>query len=302
MTRTTVAPGITWVHLVAPKPEELAALQREFNLHELIVRELHGPSSRGKAEHHGNYLYLVLHIPLWNAEDQTSRRGEVDCVMTRAALLTVTYEALEPLETLAERIRGNDPALGSITSTAQLAHALVQTVNDFSLRQLQHIEEKVQNVGARIFKRQDRALLEEIGRIKRDILDFSIIAASQRTTIESIATGNGTVWTAEDEIYRSDLVGSALKIDYLIERLQVTIESHSDMLSQLFQMRTAEVIRRFSIVGFLTVPLILYSTIALQPSVVGDHIRTSAEFWGAFAVVAVFVGILATIFHRKGLL
>lgn len=302
MTRTAVGKNLTWIHATSPTADDIAALQREFRFHDLIARELAEPSSRGKAERHDGYLYLVLHAPRWSAVEATSLRGEVDCIVTDRTLITVTYDDVEPVAAFAERVRGNDPALARATSTAELLHEFVLGIDEFSLRQLRHVEEKVRRVGAELFRRQDRALLEEVSRIKRDVLDFSIIAASERTTIESLAETGASLWAPADAIYLSALVGSSLKIDYLVERLRATIESHSETLSQLFEVRTSEVLRRFSILGFLTFPLILYTTIALQPSVVGDHLTTSAEFWGAFAAVALFVALLAVLFRRRGLL
>lgn len=297
-TETLVTKKLVWLNVVAPTDDEVAMLAERFYLHPVIAGELGVSSSRSRVESHDGYLFLVYHLPLYDVENLTSRRAEIDVIATEDAFITVSYEELEPIRDFEKRIAKLPER--DLSSTAELAYHLVEAVNDFSVRELRHIEEKTQDVGRELFRNSGKKLLRDIAVIKRDLLEFSLTAASQRVMLESLVPVGSAFWGEQHRIYLSDLWGDFLKTHYLLENLRATIESYSETVSQLFQLKTAEVVRRFSILGFLTFPLILYATISLEPTVARTFIRTPEDFWLVFAGVALFVGILAVVFRKKG--
>jgi magnesium transporter len=289
---------LTWWHITRPAERDLAEVAKAIHPHHLIMEELTSVSDRSKVEAYDDYVYLVYHLPIWNAKERTSRRGEIDIVATKNAVVSVAYENLEPLEQFRNDLKAK--LAGKVQNPPELIHYLLQEMNVFSLRELRHVEEKANAVGRKLFKRADSALLEEISYIKRDLLDFGIIAASQKTTLESLAEVGTQFWGEDARIYFADLLGSLLRVHYLLENLRATIVSYSETVSQIFQFKTSEIIRRFSILGFLTFPLLLYATIALQPTVAPTFIQNPSEFWVIFGAIFVIVVALAMFFRKKG--
>lgn len=290
----------TWVNVTSPDAGELADLPRIIPVHPIIHQELSTPSDRSKVESYGSYLFLVYHLPLYNPHGRTSRKAEVDFVVSHDTLITVSYEPLEPLEQFIHAIatRTED----EVTSTAHLVYHIIRLINEFSLRELRHIEGKVASVGARIFAESSYTLLEDVSYVRRDILNFSIIAAPQRVTLESLSDTGTTFWGKEYRVYFTDLLGEFLKTHYLLENLRATVESYGDTVSQILDFKATQVMRRFTILGFLTFPLLLYSTIALEPTVAGTFIRSASDFWMVFSIIASFIALLAIVLRKKNVL
>jgi len=290
----------TWVNVTNPDAGELADLPRIIPVHPIIHQELSTPSDRSKVESYGSYLFLVYHLPLYNPDGRTSRKAEVDFVVSHDTLITVSYEPLEPLEQFIHVIatRTED----EVTSTAHLVYHIIRLINEFSLRELRHIEGKVASVGSRIFAESSYTLLEDVSYVRRDILNFSIIAAPQRVTLESLSETGTAFWGKEYRVYFTDLLGEFLKTHYLLENLRATVESYGDTVSQILDFKATQVMRRFTILGFLTFPLLLYSTIALEPTVAGTFIRSASDFWMVFSIIAAFIAILAIVLRKKNVL
>lgn len=299
MKKIQITPSINWFHITNPKESDIKELQEVFDIHPVFLGELLRPSSRSKVEVFGDYLYLTYHLPIYNINKRTSQKLELDIVATKDALITVSYEELEPL--LKFELDVSKSTKREEKTTAELICEILYEIEDFSFRQLKHIEEKVNKVGENLFKKQgEYKLLEDISYIKRDLLDFSLIAAQQRNALDSFVERGAAFWDESVNVFLSDLHGNFMKIHYLLENLRITIESHSQTVSQIFQFRTSEVVRKFSILGFLTFPLVLYSTISLEPKVASTFIKTPADFWIAFGIVAILVAVLAYIFRKKG--
>lgn len=297
-TETPVTKKLSWLNVVSPTEEEVAMLAERFYLHPVIAGELGVASSRSRVESYDGYLFLVYHLPLYDIENRVSRQAEIDVIATEDTLITVSYDDLEPIREFERRIARVPER--DLVSTAELVYHLIETGNDFSVRQLRHVEEKTRIVGSELFRDSGKKLLKDIAVIKRDLLEFSLTAGSQRVMLESLVPVGSAFWGEQYRIYLADLWGDFLKTHYLLENLRATIESYSETVSQLFQLKTAEVVRRFSILGFLTFPLILYATISLEPTVARTFIRTPEDFWTLFGAVTVFVAVLAVAFRKKG--
>src|SRR5499426_4894282 len=65
-----------WVALKDPEPAMLAAMQQEFDLHELAVEDARHGHERPKIEEYGDSLFAVLHIVEKDGDEL--RVGELD--------------------------------------------------------------------------------------------------------------------------------------------------------------------------------------------------------------------------------
>ena len=54
-----------WVALYEPDPAELAAMQQEFELHELAIEDARHGHELPKLEEYGDELFVVLHTVQW---------------------------------------------------------------------------------------------------------------------------------------------------------------------------------------------------------------------------------------------
>jgi magnesium transporter len=300
MIKKTRINDVTWFQLESPKEKEIAELKGLFEIHPIIQEEIYHSSDRSKVENHGEYVFAVYHLPIYNEKERTSRRAELDIIATEDLFITVSYEKIEPLAEFSKRVSKDKSFKDKIKTPAQAVYYLLEEVNVFSLRQLRHVEKKVNAVGTDIFKRPDQELLEEISYIKRDLLDFGIIAAAQKTTLESLIRVGTEFWGKEVEIYFSDLLGDFLKTHYLLENLRATIVSYSETISQIFQFHTSNIVRRFSILGFLSFPLLLYATVTLQPQIAPTLFADPLEFWLIFALITVILIWFLMVFRKKG--
>ncbi len=298
--RYTINNAFYWTKITAPVKGEIREVAKELRLHPLIARELLEPSNRSAVERYDHHLFLVYHLPIWNDAEKTSRKGEIDIVITNDTIVTVTYEELEPIERFERGLSKKSEE--EIQSTAHLLYHIIHEINEFSLHELRHIEHKVDEIGRRLFKEEDKKLMEDVSYVKRDLLNFTIIAAPQKTILESLVNAGPEFWGHEYRVYFSGLHGDFLRLHFLLENLRATVESYSETVSQIFNFKAAQVMRRITILGFLTFPLILYATIALEPTVARTFIRTPSDFWEIFGIISGVIIVLSVILRKKNVL
>src|SRR3989344_3264659 len=136
---------LTWIDVLKPTKKDLEFIRKQYYFHPIILDELLHTSARSRVEPYDNYLFLTYHLPMYDKNIKSSRRAEVDFLITKDKIITVHYEDLEPLNNFWRRLsndpRFKDQALGENTGT--LSHFLVQEILLFSQRQLRHIEDNV---------------------------------------------------------------------------------------------------------------------------------------------------------------
>jgi len=298
MQETQLPHHISWLHFMNPSSEDLQTIRKHFpSIHPIVAEELLVASERSKVENFGEYLFTVYHLPIYNPINKTSRRTEIDFIITHEAILTVSYERLDVLIEFKKDVENKK--YGDILSTGIFLYHLLEKINQFSLRELHHIEKKVNAIGSSLFASQNASLLEKISYVRRDILEFSIIATPQKAIIESLIHEGKRFWGDDIHPYFSGILGDFLNIHYLFENLKESIDSYSDTITQMLQFRTSEIMRKLSIVSVLTFPLLLYSTVALQPQVADAFIKNHIDFWIVFGVIAIITTFLAFLFKKK---
>src|SRR5581483_648428 len=72
------AGGLVWVHLTAPSAEEIAALSQRFGWHPLDLEDVLSKRQRPKIDEYPNYLFGVLHFPVYDKTVQRLNAGELD--------------------------------------------------------------------------------------------------------------------------------------------------------------------------------------------------------------------------------
>jgi len=295
--------NIVWVNIVKPTTKDLQFLAEEFKLHPIVLEELIHPSARAKVEQFDSYLYFVYHLPVFDLEQKTSRRGEIDFIITKDALISVSYERLEPVDLFIDKLdrdeRYKDRILGG--PTVRLLYYLLDFCLSFAFRQLKHVDEKIEIIRKDLFAGRERQLLEDISYIKRDLLSFYLCFQPQQGIFKSLLVVGPSFWGPEIQIYFSDLEGDYLRVLQYCINYKETIESFEETNVQLLNAKMNSVMQKFTVLAFLTFPLILltsiYQAITIKPFLTGNYYL---DFWILFGAVSVITLILLRIFRKKG--
>ncbi len=286
--------NVTWVDLVRPTDKNLDDLRRRFKLHEIITKELKGPSARSRVERYGDYLYLIYYFPIYDSKEQASRRSEIDFVITKDAVITVHYEDIEPIKEVKEKFL-------EFESSFELTYRIIAALLNYQERQLRHIQEKVESVGSMLFKNKERQVLKMVSRVKRDVSEYRIISRHQGPILASLLAEGLRFFGEKDanKPYIDSLIGDHMKILNQIEDYRDAVADYEDTNNQLMNLRINEAMKTFTILSFMTFPFVLLVTV-IDMNVAGNPLKSiHGIFW--IVVVTVIVGMVSlyTYFKNK---
>ena len=293
--------GVAWITVVKPTKNDVDALKKIHKFHPVILDELLGPSERSRVELYASYMFLTYHLPIYEEELKTSRRGEIDFLITKDKVITVYHENLAPIENLKRAlVKNTDFRDHVLRGTAHLVYHIIEEILSHSNRQIRHIEQNVKFISQEIFKGRERDMLERISYVKRDILDYSIVSEPQEILLTSLAEMGEKFWGGQVKVYLMDLVGDHHKILRRLKNYIETIESLETTNAQLLSAKMNIIMQRFTILAFLTFPLVLFLSLVETVDFVGEFVLASpVRFWSIFGLVAILVFTTVVVFRKK---
>ena len=291
---------LTWIDVQNPTKKDIEFIRKQHKFHPIVLDELLHVSARSRVEPYDKYLFLTYHLPIYDRNIKSSRKGEIDFLITKDKVISVHYEDLEPLNNFWRRLNNDknfkDRAMND--NTGQITYYLIEEILSFAQRQLRHIEESVSELTKELFQRKEEHLLQKISYLKRDILDYSIISQPQEIILDSLVEVGNKFWGGNMKIYLSDLAGDHLKIIQQLDNFKETVDALEQTNSQLLNAKTNAVMQRFTVLAFLTFPLVLFTSLF--------NINFINNYFGSNPILALtgFISVLALtvlmlVFSRK---
>ena len=291
---------IRWVHIVQPQEEDFSYIKSLFNFHPLVIESLVAPTLHPLIENYQNHIFLILHFPLIHRNHEANIALEVDFLMTRDLIITVTYRSCSRLDDFFERLSADASLQERVTRehSGLLVYQIIDWLFGPLLHDIDFIEEQVTTIENKIFEQKVPLLIEEISQARRDILDFKRIIAPLQTVLGLLPAMASAFWDKSLRPYFVDLLTSESKIRHLIENHQETIEALHETHTSLVTSRISKIIALLTIFSTIILPLNFVASIwgmnhRFLPLRDGPY-----DFWLLLGIMA-FIALSLTLFFRR---
>ena len=255
---------VTWTDIIKPTQSDIDALSQHYpHFHLLNLRDCLNPLEIPKLDHYDNHLFLVVHIPLWSAQDQLYVRTEVDIFITKGVLVTSHHGDLIPLNNMRELLQQNEneklQKMGQAASPFlyELLHSLIDECFPIVYKlgnRMHHIEKSV-------FNKNTRHLLYEIARLRRDVITVRSILKPQSATFHHLQEGDWPFIHDELNPYWDNLNDHLSQLSMMLDEYYEIVVGLSDTVDTLASHRIDEVVHLLTVVTVVTLPITLLSAV-----------------------------------------
>jgi magnesium transporter len=290
-----------WINLFKPDYKELWALHEEFGFEPLDVEESQNFTQRPKLEQRPEYVFLVLHVPLFEQEKRVTVPGEIDIFVTKNALITVEHEEIPVLKYLLLKAQDDDNWRGQTFSRGIpfLLYVLVDALFDDCLPKLDRILEKIEVVEHEIFAGRERQMVQEISLIQRDLTDFRRIMRAQKNLFgEALPHFPG--FGMRERLYFRSIAHKLARIWDILENLNEMLRSLALANESLLSYKLNELMKVLNIFLVITVPLWIVAS-SVQPKGLGEMPGARILYWFILIFMVAFIATVIFYFRRKRL-
>lgn len=251
-----------WLDLTAPPPATLQAVANRFGFHPLTVEDALSLEHRPKMDEYEEYLFMVFQsVAGLSDETVLPGFGVGHCTTNRLAvylgvgfLVTVHERGFAPVDEVAEIVDARDTTIDRHLDL--VLHAIVDRMIDQVFPVLAEVEDRIQEVEARIFTEFDQDVLPTVLKTKRELMTLRRLMGLQREMLLRLSRREDLPFIeAKTAIYFRDVYDHAIRLEencaILIELATNVAEAHLAVSSR----RINEVMKFLTIFSTIWMPL-----------------------------------------------
>lgn len=294
----------TWINIIHPTPQDIDALRRLYPyFHPLNLDDTLSPIERPKIDDSDDYLFIVLHFPIWDATHRLTRQSEVDFFVGRGFVITIHDGALKPMRDLYDTCQTREDTLKKLLdkSASHAFYAIVDTLVDYCFPIMRKVDSNIRAIEERIFTDEDMKLIRDIAVVRRDIIALRRIIRQQVPILENLERVERPIIQEDLDEYFGDIVDHVHTLRDIIDEDFEIIVGLSETADTLINHRLNAVIRVLTVISVIILPLTLVSGIyGMNVSLpLDDHPDAFLAVMGLMVVLA--VALLVYFKRRKWL-
>jgi magnesium transporter len=285
--------GLTWINLDAPNSERVSELAARFGWHPLDVEDVLSKRQRPKIDEYPEYLFAVLHFPVYDKTVQRLNAGELDLFLGADYLVTLPNIELLPITRLFQRCV-DDPELRDSLfgkGSGYLLYHVLDDLFDYCFPILDKIGHKLDVFEDEVFEGRSEEVVRDISNVKQEIISYRKIIKPERSTLRLLERTTERFLPEDLELYFDDIVDAAERIWDLLDNYKEVVEALESTNESVISHRQNDVLRILTIFSVVLLPLTLITGI-LGMNNFPYHV-SDASFWGVIG--GMFVLFLAAL-------
>ncbi len=255
---------LTWVNMEKPTERETEYLAQNYPFHPLDLDDCLSRIQRPKMDEYKDYLFLVLHFPVFNKEARVTTLSQVSVFIGKDYLIILHKGELKPLVKLFRECQLDEESRQENFShgSGYLLYRIVDRLVDYCLPILNKIGDHIERTEDDIFssRRMPRAI-EQISMLRRDVISFRRTIWPMRAVIGSLEPKIRRFTQMDLAVYFGDMIDHVDKIWDGLDEYKEIIEGLNDTHDSLATNRTNEVIRMLTIIATILLPLTVLASI-----------------------------------------
>lgn len=282
---------LTWINIVNSEEEEISFLREHYKFHPLDLKESYGSvrSQRPKLDDHKDYLFLVLHFPIYHKKTRRIQPEEIDFFVGKNFLITIHNNELIPLkdffkicfdsEHYRERYLSKNPSV--------LLYEILDRLLYHLFPMLDHMGEDIEKIEKNIFGGNEKKMLKEILLIKRNITNFRKIMQSHKTIIKKLIAMDSTYFPKVDMgPYYHNLIEETKDIWEILETQKETIDALHQTNETSISFKLNDIMKTLTIFSVIVFPLTLIASIFGMNTQYSPFVGHPNDFWIIMGIMA----------------
>ena len=255
--------NLTWVNIERPAESEIEYLAQNYPFHPLDLDDCLSRIQRPKIDEYKDYLFLVLHFPIFSKEVRVTTLSQVSVFIGENYLITLHSGELKPLVKLFKECQIDEESRQENFSQGPgyVLYRIIDRLVDYCLPILNKVGDNIEGVEDSIFSPGKRDTIKEISVLRRDIISFRRTIWPMRAVIGSLEPKVRRFTSMDLAVYFGDMVDHVDKIWDALDEYKERIEGLNDTYDSLAGNRTSEVMRMLTIIATILLPITVVASI-----------------------------------------
>ncbi|MDQ3893783.1 MAG: magnesium transporter CorA family protein [Actinomycetota bacterium] len=292
--------GLTWIHVDSPTAAEAQELAERFGWHPLDVEDILSKRQRPKVDEYADYLFAVLHFPVYDKAIQRLNAAELDAFLGNDYLVTLPTVQLLPVTRLFRRCEENEDLREQLfgKGSGRLLYEVLDDLFDYCFPILDKIGHKLDTIEDEMFSGRSEEVVRDISNVKQEIISYRKIIKPERATLRSLERRVERFLPEELELYFDDIVDATERIWDLLDNYKEVVEGLEGTNESVISHKQGDVLRVLTVIATTMLPLTLIVGIfGMNVAIPGEASPTA--FWIILAALIVSLLTMLGFFRYK---
>ncbi|MDD5032148.1 MAG: magnesium transporter CorA family protein [Patescibacteria group bacterium] len=294
---------LIWLNISDAGKGEMEFLRKKYNfdLKHLQASSAKITAQRPMAEPGENYLFIILHFPVF--ADEEIRAGEVEFFIGHGFLVTLHNNNLEALNGFFNLCRKEDDSLltRKFESSAILLYELLERLMLSCYSLLDKNSLAINEAEKIIFAQKQKEAVAQILSLKRNIINFRKIMQNHKNILKGLTEMKSSL-VPEEEIkkYYYRLVEHSKRIWEFLESQKEMIEALNATNESLLNYHISDIMKTLTIFSVIVIPLTLLASIFGMNTTAGmPFLGTENGFWAIIVIMLISSLGMLYLFEKK---
>lgn len=294
--------GTTFITANSLTSEEIEKIREKVPLNSLIKNELLKDIAQPKISASHDFIYIVLHFPIFDKTTNISKKQEIDFVLGKNFLIAVNYNnEFPPLQEFVKKIEEREEIANDYfrENAGILFFHIIQHLYKFTLRELDYTHKKIDYIEEQIFLKKEKEMVERISVVSRDIIEFGRAIKTHQRIWQTFEVSAENLFESGYKTYSSEILNEYFNLKDLFKSTEQTINSLQNTNDSLVSIKANDEMRIISIIAFTTFPLMLFSALFGMNTTYTPLVGAKGDFWIIVGIMALGVSVMYSIFKHK---
>ena len=246
------SPTVTWINIDGLHDvAALEAIGKHFGFHPLALEDVLNCGQRPKIEDYGEYHFMIMKSLLLG---ETLETEQISFFLGGNYVITMQEVAGDSFEQVRERIRRGKGLIRK-SGPDYLTYALIDALVDEFFPVLEKYGEQIENLEAEMLLEPSQSTIQEIHRIKRELLMVRRSAWPERDVINAMQREESDVIRPETQVFLRDCYDHTIQVIDMLETYRELASGLLDVYLSSLSNRMNEVMKVLTIISTIFIPL-----------------------------------------------
>ncbi len=293
---------IRWINIASPNDKDVKFLKKNFDICSTILKEYIPKIKRPKAEEYKDYLFIVIHFPVFNKKTKKTISTELDIILFKNTLITSHTGSLPELKKIFEQCSSDKIAKNYYMNgnAIYLVYHILDKLIDTRMSMLDHVDDHIEYIEEQMFNGNEKKMVNKIAMVKHDIISFRRIIKPQRMVLESAIRLIPRINNENFYKYSSEVVGSNIKVWNTLENHKEMIEALEHTNESLLSYKLGNTMKILTAFSVIVLPLSLIAN-AFGMNITNGmpFMESSFGFWIVLYLMFIITSISFIFFKYK---
>ena len=198
---------------------------------------------RPKVDEYPEYLFGVLHFPVYDKAVQRLNAAELDFFVGHGYLVTLPTVELLPVTRLFRRCEEDEDLREELFAkgSGYLLYHILDDLFDYCFPILDKIGHKLDSVEDDLFEKRAEEVVRDLSNVKQEIISYRKIIKPERSTLRLLERHVERFLPEQLELYFDDIVDASERIWDLLDNYKEVVEALEDTNESVISHRQNDV-------------------------------------------------------------